>query len=197
MQRKSAGNLLILLLLVGIGVMGRLMPHAPNFTPVAACALFAGFFFRSRTIGIAIPLVTMVISDAFIGGYEFRIMLSVYGSMVFPIVFYPFLARRLTPLRVGLTSVTSSIFFFVTTNFAVYAFGTMYDHSLLGLVNCYVAALPFFKYTLSGDLCWSAAIFGSYALAMHLVRHASSIRISIIGPDGDSDCWRRGIARPS
>jgi hypothetical protein len=34
--------------LVGLDIIARLAPHAPNFTPVAASALFAGAVLRSR-----------------------------------------------------------------------------------------------------------------------------------------------------
>jgi hypothetical protein len=39
-----------------------------------------------------------------------------------------------------------------------------------GLFACYVAALPFLRNTLAGDLFWSAALFGSYALALSASR---------------------------
>ena len=37
--------LVILAILIALGVAGRLLPHPPNFTPMAAIALFAGFIF--------------------------------------------------------------------------------------------------------------------------------------------------------
>src|SRR5262245_35392811 len=49
----------------------------------------------------------------------------------------------------------SSVTFFLTTNFAVWAFEGIYSHDLAGLTACYVAALPFFKNTIIGDLFWT------------------------------------------
>ena len=40
----------------------------------------------------------------------------------------------------------------------------MYPHTLAGLEACYIAALPFFGYTLLGNLAFSAAFFGGEAL---------------------------------
>jgi len=58
----------------------------------------------------------------------------------------------------------SSVSFFLTTNFAVWAFDGIYSHDLAGLTACYVAALPFFKNTIIGDLFWTCALFGGYQL---------------------------------
>ena len=42
---RSFNYLVILAVLIALGVAGRLLPHPPNFTPMAAIALFAGFIF--------------------------------------------------------------------------------------------------------------------------------------------------------
>ena len=46
----SFSYLVILAVLIALGVAGRLLPHPPNFTPMAAIALFAGFIFIKRYI---------------------------------------------------------------------------------------------------------------------------------------------------
>jgi hypothetical protein len=53
-----------------------------------------------------------------------------------------------------------SLMFFVTTNFAVWAFSGIYSLDMAGLVQCYVAGLPFLKHTVAGDLFWTAVLFG-------------------------------------
>jgi hypothetical protein len=45
----------------------------------------------------------------------------------------------------------------------------MYEHSWQGLVHCYARALPFFRYTLAGDLVFSASLFGGFALIHRFV----------------------------
>ncbi len=37
----------------------------------------------------------------------------------------------------------------------------MYSLDSAGLIQCYIAGLPFLKYTLAGDLFWSVVLFGS------------------------------------
>ncbi len=159
----------VFVLLVGLAIAARLTPHYPNFTPLAATALFASFFL-GRRLAVLVPLSAMLVSDFFIGFYEWQIMLVVYAALVFPVLFGNFLKNRLHPGRVTVSALASSIVFFVSTNFAVWFFGTIYGHGLKGLFECYAAAVPFFKYTLAGDLFWSATLFGSYALLHHLER---------------------------
>ena len=69
-----------------------------------------------------------------------------------------------SPLRIGGACLLSSLQFFLLTNFATWMFGAWYAKSLAGLAACYVAALPFFGGTMLGDLFFTAAIFGLYAL---------------------------------
>ncbi len=53
-----------------------------------------------------------------------------------------------------------SLAFFVLSNFAVWAFSGMYSLTVAGLIQCYVAALPFLQNTVAGDLFWTAVLFG-------------------------------------
>src|SRR5262249_56247255 len=124
-----------------------LAPHAPNVTPIAASAMFAGMVLRSRALAVAVPISAMLASDLVVGAYDWRIMGVVYAALALPAL----LARwgRARPmLMLAPLVLSSSLLFFATTNFAVWAFSGMYAHDLHGLVLCYVAALPFLCYTL-------------------------------------------------
>lgn len=156
---------MVLLGLIAVGLAGRLIPHPPNFAPIIATVLFAGFFFRHRAVGLLVALVVMAVSDTVIGRYDPRMMAVVYASLLLPVAPGPLLRNRLTGLRVGGCAAACSIVFFLTTNFAVWACGSLYPKTVPGLIACYTAALPFLQNALAGDLLWSAALFGSYALA--------------------------------
>ncbi len=166
MNRDTIIRFVGFLLLVALIVAGRLLPHPANFTPVAAVALFAGFLFTRRTVALCIPLAAMWVSDAVIGTYDYKVMLVVYGALLFPVALRPFLRARLTPVRVGVGAVSCSVFFFVTTNLAVWLFGGWYPHTWNGLLQCYAAALPFLRNMVCCDLLWSTLLFGGYALAV-------------------------------
>jgi hypothetical protein len=148
-------------------VVGRLWSDTPNFTPVLAAALFGGMVFRWRATAVALPITAMLISDAFIGGYSLGIMLAVYAALTLPVVCRPVLRAKCSAWRIGAASLTFSLIFFIATNAAVWAFGGMYQHTAEGLWTCFVAALPFFKYTLAGDLTWTLVLFGGYAAVRH------------------------------
>ena len=152
--------------LLVLGVAGRLLPHVENFTPVAAIALFAGFLFRRRLVAAAIPLAIMFVSDAFLGATPLGVKITVYVAILFPLVFAPLLRKRLSPVRVGSSALIAAILFYVVTNFAVWL--VYFPQTLGGLLACYGAGLPFLAQKLLGDLLWSGAIFGTYAVIMQL-----------------------------
>ena len=151
-------------LLVALGVAARLLPHAPNFTPIAASALFAATMLRHRGLAFAVPLAAMLISDAIIGFDATRMTFVIYAMFTLPAL-VAYLPRRsrapgmFVPIIVGY-----SLMFFAVTNFAVWAFSGLYPPTFAGLVACYVAALPFLPQTVMGDLVWAAVLFGGAAL---------------------------------
>jgi hypothetical protein len=176
MQRFPVRDAILFVLLVGIAVASRLLPHAPNFTALIAVGLLAAALFRSRILAAAVPMAAMVISDAVIGGYDARLMLAVYGAMMLPLALRPLLFGRAMVLRVGAASILCSVLFFAITNGAVWAFGSMYEPSAAGLAACFAAALPFFKYQLAGDLTYSLVLFG---LAAALPKFAPSLGVFV------------------
>ena len=168
--RNQAG---VFALLVVLCAVSRLLPHPPNFTPLASVSLFAGFLFRYRGLAAAAPLVAMAISDAVIGRYTPGVMIAVYASLLYPVALRGVLQRRLSPLRVVACAGSASLVFYAASNLAHWWFTYTYAHDWQGLVRCYWRALPFLKYTLAGDLLWSAALFSAYAAARAMARGAA------------------------
>ena len=87
-----------------------------------------------------------------------------YGAYVLTVLLGTFFLRKIEPLRVIGVSFASAVLFFVVSNFGVWAGGTMYTMDAMGLFTCYVAAIPFFKGTLLGNVVYSAVLFGAFAL---------------------------------
>ncbi len=142
-------------------VLLRLLPHAPNFTPVGALALLAGTHLPKRW-GLVLPVLVLGISDFFIGFYDYRLMLAVYGSFLVIVVLGGLLRVKVSSLRVGFGALGGSVLFFLFTNFAVWAFSSWYPLTLGGLISAYAMGIPFFKMTLLGDLFYSTVFFGAY-----------------------------------
>jgi len=155
-------KIVAVLILVAVGVSYRIMPHPPNFAPVAAIALFSGFLFRRYFIWI--PLIIMLVSDYFIGFYDWKLMAVVYGSLGLICLAGILLRKNKTVVSLVGYSLLGSVLFFILTNFAVWFFGGWYSHDFKGLAECFALAVPFFKNTLAGDLFYASVIFGCYEL---------------------------------
>ncbi len=148
-------------MLILFGFAMRLLPHAPNFAPIGAIALFGGMYLPKR-LAIILPLGAMLLSDSIIGFYSWQIMLSVYGSFALMGFIGLWLRRHKRFLFILGGTLAGSILFYLITNVAVWAFGTMYPHTLAGLMQSYVNALPFFRNTLFGDALYVTLLVGGF-----------------------------------
>jgi hypothetical protein len=155
-------------LIIGLAIIARLVPHIPNFTPIAAMAIFGGAYLNRR-YAILVPVAAMFFSDIFIGFYSPIVMVSVYASFILAGLIGLWLKKRKSPGNVILAAVGASILFFLITNFAVWL-GGWYPRNLMGLVETYTLALPFFRNTLLGNLFYTAVFFGGYELVLRLVK---------------------------
>lgn len=146
----------------------RLVPHWPNFTPIAALALFGAATFERKWLGLAVPMAAMLLSDTLIGFHGG--MGAVYLSFALTWLLGLWALRRPTALRIAGASITSSVLFFLLTNFAVWHGSSFYPQTLPGLMSCYVAGMAFYNGTsfflngLLGDLFFSAVLFGGHYL---------------------------------
>ena len=143
-----------------LGAFARLVPHAPNFTPVGGTSLYAGARLRGWQ-AFALPLLLMAVTDPLLGGY----------SIATPFVYLSFMinvwiGRRLqaseSPWRIGTACLICSAQFFVIADFGTWL-GGLYPHTLAGLAQCYAAAIPFFGRMLAGDLFYAGVLFGLHA----------------------------------
>ena len=156
--------LVIALGLITIGVIMRLLPHPANFAPITAIAIFGGSVLPKK-VSIWIPLGAMMVSDAIIGFYA---LMPLIWACYIVIALASSSWLRPAKLGRGVTlTLTSSLFFFLVTNFGVWVTSGMYAHTWAGLTNCYVLALPFFRNTLLSDICYTGALFGAYVLAVN------------------------------
>ncbi len=165
MNRETAAKAGTFLALIGLCAVVRLIPHPPNFTPVAAAALFAGFFFKRSWTAFALPILAVLVSDVILGSYSWTVMTVVYAAHLFPVLLGMRLSKKLSALRVAGYASGAAVLFFLGTNLAVWYSGVLYERTAAGLVACYTAGLPFFQHTLLGNLFWSGIIFGAYAFA--------------------------------
>jgi hypothetical protein len=148
------------------------LPHAWHFTPLAASLLFFGA--RGPRRQMRVPLVLFAATDVVLTKYIYASTLGWDQLVIW--VWYAAILWLGTNLRektgfwrvVG-AAVTSSVSFFLISNFAVWASSGMYPRTFSGLMMCYTAAIPFFRGTAASDLFFSLAFFGVPALVNALV----------------------------
>lgn len=159
-----------IVLMVGMILLAgflRLVPHPPNFAPIAAMALFAGAHFQQRALAFLVPLMAMLLSDMIIGFHSGIVL--VYVCMAIAVAVGMLLKGRMGTVTVAAGLLASAVIFFVVTNFGVWFTSGMYALSIEGLVACYVAAIPFFHNTVLGNVFFGALLFGGFALMQRRV----------------------------
>ncbi len=159
----------LVLTMIFAGAMMRLVPHWPNFTPIAAIALFGGTFLKRKDLAFLIPVVAMLLSDVILGFHS--TMFPVYMSFIAIVGMGLILQKRLTIVNTLTASLASSVLFYLVTNFASWTSGLMpYPMNVGGLMQSYIAGLPFFFNGVLGDLFYNSVLFG--ALYVITSRHA-------------------------
>ncbi len=178
--------MLALLMIVG-GIFLRLTPHIANFAPISAAALFGGAYLNKR-FAILVPLVAMAISDyllLYVNPFASPMVdfthvqpitamfhtttVYVWGSFTLSGLIGIWLKNRTKPSNIIGASFLASLQFFLITNFGVWA-GGMYSRGPDGLFQSYIMGLPFFRWTLLGDLFYVGVFFGAYELANRIAR---------------------------
>ncbi len=163
MSTRTKIIIAVLIILAAAG--SRLVKHPYNFTPIVAMTIFAGCYLNRRW-AVVLPLGAMLVSDYFIGFYDWQVMASVYGSIALAFAIGWYLKNYLKWYSVIGASLASSVIFFLITNFAVWAFFPWYPHTWQGLVSCFALALPFFRNALAGDLIYTGMFFAAYELVL-------------------------------
>ncbi len=157
---KSRWTVLVAMILAA--ALSRLIPHPPNLTAVSAVALFGGAYLPDRRMAFAVPLAALFLSDLVLGFYPH--MEVVYLSFALIVGIGQWLRSNRSTPRIAGAALASSVLFFITTNLGVWAFGSFYPKTFEGLTACYVAAIPYFGGTVTGDLLYTAVLFGGFTL---------------------------------
>jgi len=158
-----------LVALIVMAAATRLLPHPPNLTSLTAVALFGGAVFSDRRLAFAVPFAALLLSDVALGLYYS------WSSMAYqPHMWVQYFAFGLVVLLgmslrgsssafgIGGTTLAASCLFFAVTNFGEWVFQPWYPKTLQGLVDAYVAAIPFFRNAVLGDFGYAALLFGGF-----------------------------------
>jgi hypothetical protein len=153
----------LLRLVAGTGAFATL-----GFSLVGASLLFFGS--RMPRKHFWIPAGLFIGSDIYLNLRVYQIPFALDQIIMWSWYLVPcfigfFLRDRIKPLNVFGAGLGTGVGFFLTSNFAVWAFGNIaYAKNLSGLIECYTKALPFFRNGMISDVLFSLVFFGIGAL---------------------------------
>lgn len=145
-----------------------------GFGMVGASLLFFGS--RMPRKHFWIPAALMIGSDVYLNLRVYNLPLTLdqyvmFAWYVVPCFIGVLLRERVKPLNVLGAGLGTGIGFFLASNLAVWAFGSIgYAHNFSGLLFCYTKALPFFRNGIISDVLFSAVLFSVPALIAYTER---------------------------
>lgn len=155
-------RLMTLALIIFAIAMFRLLPHPPNVSPVAAMALFGGAYFADKRVAFLVPFLALMLSDFMLGLHD--TMVYVYAGFAFTVVIGFWIGKNMNTGRIVAAVIGSSLLFFVITNFGAWLTSGLYPMTAEGLIQAYVAGIPFLQNSLLGNAVFTALLFGGFAL---------------------------------
>lgn len=153
---------MIIYFLILLGAVLRVVPHPGNFAPIAAIALFGAVYIKDRRLALIVPLAAMIISDIFIGFDSLQSRMIIYGLFLTIGLMGLMIRERKNVFTVVGGSIFGSTIFFLISNLVWLYPPVMYAHTWQAQMLSYTNALPFFRYTLIGDLFYVGLFFGIY-----------------------------------
>ncbi len=144
-----------------VGILSRVIPHLPDSTAALFSSLVIGFFLpRVYSLGLIITMT--VVSDvllSYLYGYPILGLWSIFTySGYLGVLLFGSFVQNLTKLRSLLYLLSASLLFWIWTNFGVWLVSGLYTKTFPGLITCYIAALPFLRNSLLGDLVWVGSL---------------------------------------
>jgi hypothetical protein len=170
---------------ISVACIFRLIPHYPNFTPIAAIAMMGGAYLTTRFWKFTVPLLAMLVSDYitvitinaqwitpaeyFTSPETFLVYFSV-ALMTIIGVWYGKNKHSLLlgsqAARLGVASFSSAVVFFLISNFGTWVAGHGLEMTFSGLLGTYALGIPFFGYNIAGNLLYSFIFFGVLELGI-------------------------------
>jgi hypothetical protein len=174
MTTKISGKTFFVVGAILFVAFSRLLPHIPNFTPVAAMALFGGALLTNKKSAYLLTFAALLLSDILVNtilynDYKFTNYLTqpfvwaVYFSFGLTVFMGTSFQHNINVKNVAFFSISSSLLFWLLTNFACWPNNPLYTQDIAGLINCYISAIPFLGNVI-GDLFYNTLLFGTLFL---------------------------------
>jgi hypothetical protein len=174
LQKINTRTIILILMIVAAAAIRFVSYKFPymlsNFTPVGAIALFGGAYFTDKWKAYLVVLVTLFASDILINYLYTSNWVLWYGGsflvyLTFAImVFIGSLIKKASVATVGVASLVSVAIHWLIIDMP-WMYGTLYPHTLSGYGHSLVAAIPFERNMILGDIVFCAILFGGFEFA--------------------------------
>jgi|GEM_PF-6155154 len=146
-----------------VGILVKILPHSLCMTPLNNFYLHTGSKF-SKMITITIVVLSMLIGDVILSRlYNYPIFgwwsLFTYSGFIFISFLGSQISSNCSRNKLIVCIISTSLLFWIWTNFGAWLLISNYPKNLSGLITCYIMALPFLKAALFSDLVWSLIVF--------------------------------------
>ncbi len=172
-HKNTSAQFAVILSIIIAGALFRFIPHWPNFTPVAAMALFGGAYLGRKYLAFLIPFAAMFLSDLILGLHAY--MGAVYVAFGITVMIGFLLRGKTSAGKVVMASISSSVIFYLITNFSAWLASPIYPNTPAGLMESYIAGLAFFNNgslgisfflnEVIGSLFYNGIFFGAFYFA--------------------------------
>ena len=164
-----------LIALIIVVALARLIPNMPNFSPMAAIALFCAAHFNKLWKAILVTLLATFVSDVILNNTIYSSMNNgftfFYDGFILQYIAYAVIALMGSTFFININktkviggSLSTTLVFFIISNFGAWISLPFYSKDIAGLMSSYAAGLPFLKNTLLSDLFYTSLLFGAYYL---------------------------------
>jgi hypothetical protein len=175
LQKINLRNSILILMIIIAGAARLIninhLTGLSNFTPVGAMALFGGAYFSDKWKAYLVPFLALFISDFALDYIYFgKFMLFYSGALPVYISFAVMVLigthiKNVNVTNVVLGSMGAVLVHWLITDIDPWLQGTMYAKSFYGYGESLIAAIPFEKSMLLGNLIYGAILFGGFELA--------------------------------
>jgi len=180
MRLLSNKSFIILLAVwLGLAVLMRIVPHAPNLSPFASLIMVMGCQL-SRRVSVVVTVIALIISDVLLSyllGYGMfgSWTLFTYSGFALVAVSSAWLRKRQRFAPVLAYGSTAVLSYWVWTNFGTWFLGGIYPHSAAGLLACFEAGLPFLQHSAISALIFMPIFLGLIRFTKPLTQNMTAL----------------------
>jgi hypothetical protein len=170
-MKRNQIDIYIALIVVLIATTSRIANSAlqlPNYAPLVALGLFSGAVIKDKRLAFFTAIAGQLLADVYFqlfthtpGFYDVVSQLFNYGALIAAASMGTTL-KKLNTSNTLVYAFGASTLFFLISNFGVFIAGWN-GFGYAALVKTYILGVPFFKYTLAGNMAGAFIFFSVYA----------------------------------